>query len=231
MFQTDLSSTYPMLNQAATANSRVNLRIWHDDPMLQFVIPWSHTHKLADSLSSMTTLSQQKPGAAAIIYDIEHWSSTPVSEQQNPVASIEQAGSIARSYGKLAGTAPDGEFIGIKPSKCSFDIGNGVVPGVNWKDLDIFNVQAQMLASDSRCGTGNVTQYLAFLKQVVSMVRNENPNIVITAQISLADSSPTTALAAIAAAEGIGVNAIYVAYPASCTTCTLSALTTVLSAL
>jgi hypothetical protein len=193
-------------------------------------VPWSNTYKLGDSVAAVTSLAlDDNPGAATIVYDIEHWSETPASEQQDPAAAIAQAAAVAHSDGKKSGTAPDGRFLGVV-GNCTYNVSNGIVPTVNWKNIDMFNIQAQALASDSACGAGNVTQYVSFVKQVVSIVRAQNPNIVVTAQLSLSDSSPATILAAASEIEGIGVNAVYIAYQTGVAGCTVANLTQVLTA-
>ena len=229
MFNTDVTSAYSLFNSVASSNTRINLRIWHGDSTLQSIFPWSHTYKSGSSLSSITSLASESPGAPTLYYDIEHWSSTPLSEQSNPIGSIAQAASIVHSHGKLFGATPDGRFLGGIRG-CTYNIANGIVSGVNWQNVDYLNIQAQGLAEDSNCGAGNVTKFTAFVKQVVSIVRAQNPNISISAQVSLRDSVPTTAVKAIASIENAGVNDIYVAYQTSnCSTCTLANLTYVMN--
>jgi hypothetical protein len=228
LMSTEIASAYPLMNQVATANTRPDLRIWHDDAALQSIVPWSHTYKLGDSIAAIRALAGDQPGAATIVYDIEHWAQTPASEQADPVGSIAEAAAVAHANGKMAGAAPDGRFMGIRG--CKFDVSQGIVPKVNWKNVDLFNIQAQGLAQDSTCGAAAVSQFASFVSQVASIARASNPKIVIAAQISLSDSSPATALAAINAVQG-AVNAIYVGCPYGYAGCNLSNLTQVLQAL
>jgi hypothetical protein len=224
---TDLSSAYQLLNQTATTNTWLDKQIIANDPTLA-TIPL-HSYKLGDSIAQIGTLSAEKPGAQTVIYDIEHWSSTPLAEQQNPVSSIESASQVAHNAGKKFGIAPDGLFMGIDPSQCTASVSAGIVPSVNWAHVDVLNIQAQALANNSNCAS--VQNYASFVKSVVQIARATNPDIVVISQVSLRDSDPTRALQAASSVYG-NVNGIYVAYPASCTTyCTLANLTALLKGL
>ena len=224
-FSTNLSSTYPLLQQTASSNTYLDRRIVTSDPLLANIV---HTYKLADSLVAMSAISSEKPGAQFAIYDIEHWTNTPLSEQQNPAASIAQASQIAHAAGKKFGIAPDGRFMGVINGRCTSSVAAGIAYTIDWKQVDLLNIQAQALATNGECATA--ASYASFVQSIANIARSQNPNIEIMAQVSLRDSTPAMALQAARSVKGI-VNGIYVAYPAPCTLCTLSNLSAILTGL
>ncbi|MDE2571451.1 MAG: hypothetical protein KGM44_02880 [bacterium] len=229
LFAANLGATYPVLQQTATTRTHLSLGIVQADPILAARIGTTNTFQLADSIAAVTADVWAAHGAALVFYDIEHWPGTPSAEQRNPIRSIAQAALQAHAAGRAFGITPDGLFLGIRPLRCTFNIAAGILPAVHWSSVDALNLQAQVLADDARCG--GVTTYAAFVKQAVALARNANPRIVISAQISLRHSSPTTALAAIAAVRAI-VDAVYVAYPSNnCSACTPANLATILDSL
>lgn len=128
------------------------------------------------------------------------------------------------------GVASDGIFIGRVG--CGFDLNRGEIPKVAWANVDYFNMQVQVLASDETCGgLANLTTYVLFVQQAAAIVRAQNPKIVISAQLSFRDSSATTMQAFINDVRGIA-DAIYFAYPrGSCPSCTPANLGAVLNSL
>lgn len=217
-----------LLDQTANSNTWLDKRLVTADPTL--ATRGVHTFKLADSLVAMSGISAETPGAQVAMYDIEHWTSTPLAEQQQPAASIDSASKIAHAAGKRFGIAPDGLFMGVHPGRCVGVITDGIVPKVNWSHVDVLNIQAQALASSTKSAC-SVQQYAAFVQTVTSYVKSKNPNIVVMAQTSLRDSTPQRVLDAAAAVHGI-VSAFYVAYPATGQGyATPSNLTTVLTSL
>jgi hypothetical protein len=226
-FSSDVPSAFAVIAQTANANT------WLDGLLVTtypaFARLGTHTFELADSLAQISSISAEQQGVEVVIYDIEHWASTPLAEQQRPIISIAQAAAIAHDAGKRFGIAPDGLFLGIDTGHCTANVSAGIVPLVDWTKIDVVNVQAQELADTSNCKT--IQNYTAFVTRVASTARSQNPNIVIIAQVSLRDSDPARALQAATSVFGIA-NVIYVAYPAPCSTyCTITNLTTLLTSL
>lgn len=189
------------------------------------------TYALPASLATLSYLAAAAPPAASILYyDIEHWTSTPITEQLVPVASIATAAATAHSAGKSSGLASDGVFVGVDPGNCSYNIANGIVPSVDWSQIDYVNLQIQQLANDTKCGAGNTAQFVGFLNAAIPIITAGNPNIQISAQVSLRDESVAQIQAVINAVQSVpNLKAIYIAYPTNCTYCSPSNLATVLS--
>jgi hypothetical protein len=229
MFTEDDSSTYPLLAQTATSNTRITWPIYHRDTPIQSKVAPSQTVYYGSSLASVTSGSAQKP--PYVFYDIEHWSATPISEQKDPVGSIAKAAQIAHGAGKKFGVSPDGIFMGVY--RCTFVMSKSIIQQVDWSQVDELNIQAQHLASDNTCTKAGSAAFQSMVAQVASYVRSKNSNIIVSAELSMGDSSPSRLIDAANVVNGIA-NVIYVSYPASaggCVYCTISNLNTVLSAL
>ena len=228
VFTENQRSLYGVISQTATQNTRLSIQIAKSYPAVVRTVGQANTIEMASSLAAMASIVND--GEAVAYYDIEHWPSTPVSEQQNPVASIEQAAQIAHGSGKLFGVTPDGAFLGHDGS-CAFNVQHGIASQIDWTSVDELDIQAQGLADDSACGPGNVTAYAAFVSQIASIARAANPHIRIVAQVSLKFSAPATVLDAARAVRGVA-DSILVAYPSSgCANCTTDNLSAVLGAL
>lgn len=227
VFAQNDSSLYALLAQTLTQNTRLSVDITRSDPSLAHLIGDGKTMEMAASLANVSHILSD--GESAAYYDIEHWGSTPLSEQRNPVTSIAQAARIVHNAHERFGISPDGQFMGREGS-CRFDVSKGIAPQIDWSEVDEVNIQAQALADDSSCGAGNVSKYAAFVSQIASLARAGNPNVYIVAQVSLVNSSPTTALKAAGAVRGVA-DAIYVAYPTPCGNCTMANLAEVLGEL
>ena len=224
VFAQNDSSLYTLLAQALTQNTRLSVDITKADPSLAQLIGSGKTMEMAASLANVSAILSD--GETAAYYDIEHWGSTPLSEQQSPVASIAQAAQVVHSAHKRFGISPDGQFMG-REGGCRFDLSKGIAQQIDWSQVDEVNIQAQALADDSSCGAGNVSKYAAFVSQIAALARAGNPNVYVVAQVSLVNSSPATAIKAAASVRGVA-DAIYVAYPAPCGNCTAANLAEIL---
>ena len=175
------------------------------------------------------------PRPAILEYDIEHWSSTPTSEQQNPVGSIATAASIAHKAGFKFAVAPDMNFMGFRylgaNYGCSFNMSSGIVPSVAWANVDVLNLQIQRPANSACSPNGNYQQLQTWVNQIVTYVRHENPNIFIQAQFSTLEETASQTISATDAIKNL-INGIYVAYPNdTCANCSESALLSILQSL
>ena len=231
MFTDDDGNAYTILAQYATSNTNVTWPIYHRDLAIENKIAPSQTIFFATSIAQMTSGSQTNVKPPWEFYDIEHWSSTPVSEQRDPVGSIAKAAQIAHAAGKKFGVSPDGIYMGV--TRCTFDLSLSIIPQVDWTQVDELNIQAQHLASDNTCWKVGSAPYQSMVQQVGSYVKSKNPNIRISAQLSMRDSSPTRIIAAANAVYGVA-DVIHISDPDtsySCAYCTLSDLSAVLAAL
>jgi hypothetical protein len=132
-----------------------------------------------------------------ILYDPEHWSYTPVSEQENVGASSQQAESMAHADGKQLIVAPATNLAQVSDpgataanSFIATDDLAKVAPSAN-----IVEIQAQGLERDT-------SRYAAYISQAVSQIRSANPNATIYAGISTNPSgAPVTAAELVAAVQ------------------------------
>ena len=231
MFTDDDSDAYAILAQYATSNTNVTWPIYHRDSAIESKVAPSQTIFYASSLAEMTSGAGPNVRPPYEFYDIEHWSSTPISEQRDPAGSIAKAALIAHSAGKKFGVSPDGIYMGV--TGCTFDMSLSIIPQVDWTQVDELNVQAQHLASDNTCGKAGSASFQSMVQQVATYVKAKNPNIRIAAQLSMRDSSPARIVAAANAVYGIA-DAIHISDPDasySCGYCTLADLSAVLTAL
>ena len=230
MFTDDDSSAYAELAQTATANTRVTWPIYHRDAAIESSVTPADTVYIGASLGDVTSGAQQKP--PYVFYDPEHWSATPLTEQQNPAAAIAKAAQIVHAAGKKFGVTPDGEFMGVY--RCTFVMSKSIIQSVDWTQVDELNIQAQHLASDNTCTKVGSSSFQYMVTQIAAYVKSQNPNIAIVAQVSMRDSSPARILAAAGSVYGIA-EAIHVSYPAGstqgCNYCSPADLATVLHGL
>lgn len=228
VFTENQRGLYGIIAQTVTQNTRVSIQIAKSYPAIARTVGQGNTIEMAPSLAGMTSIVNDDEAVA--YYDIEHWASTPSSEQQSPAASIEQAAQIAHGAHKLFGVTPDGAFLGNEGG-CRFNLSKGIASQIDWKSVDELDVQAQGLADDTTCGSENVSKYASFVSQIASIARAANPNIRIVSQVSLRFSAPATIIDAARAVRGIA-NAFLVAYPSNgCANCTAANLSAVLQAL
>lgn len=230
LFTNDQKAIYPVLQQTATSKTQVTQPIANNVARVGSIIGApENTVLFAPSLAHMTRISDEH--APSDIYDIEHWSRTPLAERDNPADSIADAAGIAHKAGKRFGITPDGEYMGI--SRCSFSLTRSIIPVLNWSQIDILNIQAQHLISNSSCALKfGTSAYRSMVEKIASYVRRRNPRIVIWAEVSLRDSNPSTIIRAAQSVFGI-VHGMNVSYPSSsdfmnCRYCTPANLETVL---
>lgn len=230
LFSTNDSATYAILQANATAQTHLNHHIVQSDPALAAIVGPGDQFSSGTSIAEVTTLASTPGSWAVVYYDIEHWSQTPSQEQANPVLSIEQAATAVHATGSGFGITPDGQFLGLV-GNCTANLQGGIIPQIDWSQVDAVDLQVQALADDSKCGVGNVSNFASFVKQAVAVLRAANPRMLISAQVSLRDSSPITAVKAIQSIEGV-VDAVSIGYPdTDCPNCTPSNLSLLLQSL
>ncbi len=155
-------------------------------------------------------------GLDLLMYDPEHWELTPRAEQRRWVASIRRAAALSREAGCARfGIAPDGVFLfGLHPDRCAYDLRRGGYRRIPWRLIDVVDVQAQLLISDTCAGELNVADYAEVVSSVARFARRRNPEIGIVAQVSFRHTPPLRMQEAIAAvAEDI--EGIFFSYPSA----------------
>lgn len=175
-----------------------------------------HTFSIPARLDSVAKRAAQSCPMAgrkeAIIYDPEHWTQTPQEEQKNLRESIARASQIVHKKGCFEfGLAPDQQFAGVDPSKCSGEI-SSLLDQVAWKNVDIFIVQAQGLLSRRCGGAANTQAYAKFVKDWASELKKRNPEIKIISAISFSHTDPEL-MTTIVEMMKPTVNGFYIAYP------------------
>ena len=234
-FTATYSDIRPAIEETANANTHLAIALYTADPILQQKARIQNTYQLETSLASMKTRTTASPRPATLEYDIEHWSSTPLPEQNNPASSIATAAAIAHNSGFKFAVAPDMNFMGFRylgaKYGCSFNMSSGIVPSVAWAHVDILNLQIQRPANSACSPNGNYQQLRTWVNQIVSYVRHQNPNIFIQAQFSTLEETASQTIGATDAIKDL-INGVYVAYPdATCSNCSDSALLSILRSL
>jgi hypothetical protein len=224
------------LRKYVTSRDYLSAAVAREFPDLGQRVGRGHRYVLPTSLSGVERESAKGCGpdtAGLVIYDGEHWAETPADEQAQMSTSIARGRVIVGATScHDYGIAPDGQFIGISPSNCSYDLSAAIHQQLDWSGIALFNIQAQILLSD-RCGPG-VDDYVAFVAAVTAAVRTASHPPAIAAQLSFRYTPPERMIAAITRLRDI-VNGFYIAYPSyvgqTCTYCSAGNLEQVLGAI
>jgi hypothetical protein len=116
-------------------------------------------------------------------------------------------------------------YLGAKG--CSFNYATSIVPSVDWAAIDTVNLQVQRPANLNCSKGGNFSQMISAVDRIASDIRSRNPHVYMTAELSLAEESPATILAAARAVRSY-VDGVGIAYPPPCAYCSAGNLLTVL---
>lgn len=141
-------------------------------------------------------------GVTGVVYDLEDWSFSPLSEQENPVASTDTAAAEAHQAGLLLIATPAVDLVNVldpgATNKYDAYLSLGIPSAA--KDADVFEVQAQGAEA-------NTAQYAAFVTAAANAARQANPNVKVLAGLSTnPDGETVTAqqlYAAVMATEGV----------------------------
>jgi hypothetical protein len=231
MFSQSYSDVIPVLEATATSNTHLAVNLWVSDPLIAQRTSLSDTYNMGTSVAQVTSLAQTQHtnAAATVTYDIEKWAYTPANEQADPVGAIARAAAAVHAAGRKFGVNPGGPFLGDKG--CGFNIQNGIVPSVDWTQVDQVTLQVQNLMSERWCSGYGSSNFTAAVTAYVNAIRAKNPNVYIAAELSMDRTSPLNIILAANSVRGI-VDGIYVSYPAPpCEYCTPANLQTVLQAI
>lgn len=146
-----------------------------------------------------------------VMYDPENWSSTPVSEQQNPIKYMTQFGRLAHANGLKVIMAPAQDLGTVSGS---------VIPRLSGESLPTWFVRANIAGAGAAVSdvfdlqnesqTTNLTQYDSLFNSVAAQARAANARIQVFAEVSTATA---TAQQMTAAAQSVTANGYYVAAP------------------
>jgi hypothetical protein len=199
-----------------TGHDYVSLGLTEAFPSLAGRVARDHVFVLPPNLLQVAATikkgdSPRTPGL--IVYDGEHWEATPEDEQQNLPAAVNRGKAMtARSQYHRFAISPDGLFVGVRPDRCSYDLDAAVHRRIDWKDVSLFIIQAQVLLSDSCLRLGQADAYVTFVKTVAQEVRQVAPDLAIVAQMSFRQTPADRMVNAVDALRGV-VDGFYVAYP------------------
>ena len=224
-----------VLERYAKAGDYLSAGIVRDNPQLGGRVANSHIFVLPARITAVERAASggcPAGGAQLIVYDGEHWESTPMDEQADMPGAIGRAKRAASSGGCTYGIAPDGQYIGITPASCTYDLRSGVIESVDWRDIALFNIQAQRLLSDKCASQGGLDAYVSLVRSAVNAARSKGATTKISAQFSFRYTPPDRMIEAMHRLNGV-VDGFYLAYPeqSACKYCSPENLQKVLSAL
>jgi hypothetical protein len=152
----------------------------------------------------------------------------------NPFAAIAQAAAMVHAQpGARFGVMPGAPFFGVTTA-CGFDTKSTAWRSLDWTRIDYLAIEGDSLLSDRCAGKSTVKDYANLLATIAGYVREKNPRIVITAQLSFRHTAPATMIAAAPQLSGL-VDGFFFSYPMNPamdrTYCTPQTLAAVLSAL
>lgn len=128
-----------------------------------------------------------------IAYDAEDWNLTPVFEQNNQAAYMQEACNAVHAKGYLFAYTPEVDVPGW-----------GQFQSVNWTCVDFVDLQEQFTSASTSALIKNVTQLLAASKA-------KNPNLIVFVQLDQAAGSISTLEADILAmSQTSGVNGVII---------------------
>jgi hypothetical protein len=203
---------YPVLQDLLLPTDFISAKLATADHRLGRRFARSQQFDLPTSIASVQEHAGCSTGTPGVlVYDIEHWTETPTSEQEHPGESIAAAARIVHgTHCQAYGVTPDGEFMGL--GNCTIDFAKGIYRAVDWTQVDLLSIQAQQLLSDTCAAKLTVDDYAAFVGQVATYVRRKNPEIKVVTQISFR-YTPTDKLIAAMRRVAPEVDGIYILYP------------------
>jgi hypothetical protein len=239
-----------ILEAAALPQDYINLTVAQSDSVLLQRVGWSHVFQApannatpapgsTPAAGTLANAMAQCPTTATIFYDIEHWTSTPLAQQQNPVAAIMYAMNEISTGTPCAadgfshfnpGITPDGVFSGWY--SCGFNAASteafynqptwvNTGPGNNWQSIAYYDIQSQTLLSQSpwdQC-YGSVQDWWNVVGTITKIAKTGNPSMKVWAHVSLGDESATMMAAAVqfAVQQQTPPDAYVVLYPDNAT--------------
>jgi hypothetical protein len=224
---------FPVLDQYLRRGDYITEKLAAADPRLGRRLGRDHLYVLPGGLAAVAKHAGCGAGTpGVVVYDIEHWTDTPLAEQRQPGESIAAASRLVQATRcQTYALAPDGEFMGL--GDCRIDFNAGIYDRVDWSRVQLLSIQAQRLLSESCGGKLTVEDYAAFVSRVAAYVRAKNPAIKVVTQVSLRYTQPEQIVAAMRRVAS-QVDGFYVVYPAHstrpCNYCSPENLATVLRA-
>ncbi|MGC8465135.1 MAG: hypothetical protein ACP5O0_04295 [Acidimicrobiales bacterium] len=139
--------------------------------------------RTAIDVKSLPQLSQRLSsplnGVSSVLYDPEDWQFTPVSEQTNLAASVQQAATLAHQHNLSLIVAPALDLTKrLAPGTiATSSYLNLNLPAAAATASDALEIQAQEIENDT-------TRYAAFVDAAVALAKAANPNVKVYAGLS-----------------------------------------------
>ena len=147
-------------------------------------------------LSSAIAAGQLLPGVQAVLYDPEHWSFTPLAEQQNVTTYIGEAATLAHRHGLQIIVTPSLDLVDVlAPGAAGDTVSRFLATGIEQAAAaaDVVDVQAQSKEHDPAA-------YASFVLQAASAVHGRRTAAIVVAGISTNPPSGPVTGAGLAAA-------------------------------
>lgn len=157
------------------------------------------TVQSVDNITMALGYSEEYPRVTHILYDIEHWSRTPLEEQQTPILSVGEASRRVHAGSLKYGITPDAPFL----------IEN--YEQIQWTEVDFLGMQLQRFSQ-------NTTEFSGHVKNISSYVKAANPSTQVFVQLSFRFTDSAEMIAAIEGARP-WVDGYIIAYLPSSTSC------------
>src|SRR6266566_403538 len=150
------------------------------------------------------------PAYTWVMYDLEYWAQTPLAEQQNPAAYMQQFGQLAHAHGLKVIEAPGRDLALVPGTACPPARGDNLdhwylrcdIPGAAAADADLLVVQDQV-------NTTNPAEFDYLYTTARTQAQAANPAITTDAEVSTTYGTATQMATAAksANADGIYINA------------------------
>ena len=154
----------------------------------------------------------RSPGT--IVYDPELRDLTPISEQNHLLRSIRLATQRVNAPScHEFGLSPGATLLfGLDPANCTYDLEQGLVEEIDWRRVDVVDVQAQRLLGEPCLEKDGLETYESAVSSVAGIARKENPDIDVLAQVSFRDNEPEAMLEGLRSVADV-IDGIYFSYP------------------
>ena len=201
-----------VLGKYFTGQDYLGRELVKTDEKLAALVGHAHTISLPASIEQILKQADSKE-AGLVIYDIEHWASTPEDEQKDPLAAVDRAAGLIHASGsQIFGIAPDGEYLGLRKEACEVSLDKCIIRQVDIKKLDMVIIQAQRLLSDRCAKEGGPEKYVLLVTTLAKEMKAKNPQILVVAQVSFRYTPPERMIEALRRVQGC-VDGFYFAYP------------------
>jgi hypothetical protein len=190
-----------MLNANSTGTSEGEVTGFQGQHLFDILVDSNKiiTVQSLDNVTKALEYSDRYKGVTHILYDIEHWSRTPLEEQANPVASIGEASRKVHAGSLKYGITPDAPFL----------IEN--YEHIQWTEVDFLVMQLQRYSQ-------NRSEFSGYAKEIGTYAKAANPSIQVFVQLSFRFTDSEEMISAIDVTRP-WVDGYVVAYLPSSSTC------------